>query len=221
MPFELKMNDSLWSRVSPSGSSRVRLTVVSLLASFGLPSQKPPMTQLELCEAKNGTAAILKKTRVCLIVSDSHVSRLGTEGKEGSCGGVIWYEFKLFPNRLQKVWSCSLPVCYITPLSQSTSFTPHWPPFPSWQNALKDCSVIFSMTLWFKVPPRCCLWLVEFSHALLDAWISADPSVSFFVGNQPQVLGHMEILNTARGNDWAFCYMWHEKWSDVCIQSLV
>lgn len=97
------MNESLWSRASPTGSSRVRLIVVSLLLSFGLLSQKLSMTQLELCEAKNGTAAFLKKTRVCLIVSGSHVSRLGTEGKAGSCGGMIWYELKLFPNRLHKV----------------------------------------------------------------------------------------------------------------------
>lgn len=194
------MNDSLWSRVSPSGSSRVQLIVISLLVSFGLLSQKPSMTQLELCEAKNGTAAFLKRTRACLIVSASQVSCLGTEGKAGSCGGTIWYELKLFPNRLHKVWSCSLSVCYITPPSQS-KFYFTLAPFPSWQNALKDSSVIFSMTLWLKVPPRCYLWLVEFSHALLDAWISADPSVSFFIGNQPQVLGHMEILKTARGND--------------------
>lgn len=84
------MSDSLWSRVSPSGWSRVCLFEVSLLVSFGLLSQKPSMTQLELCEAKNGTAAFLKKTRVCLFGSGSHVSRLGTEGKAGSCGGMIW-----------------------------------------------------------------------------------------------------------------------------------
>lgn len=101
--IELKMNHSLWSKVVPSGSSRDRLIVISPLVSFGLLSQKPSMTQLELCEAKNGTAAFLKVTRVCLIVSGSHVSCLGTEGKAGSCGGMIWYELKLFPNRLHKV----------------------------------------------------------------------------------------------------------------------
>lgn len=101
--IELKMNHSLWSKVVSFGSSRHRLIVISLLVSFGLLSQKPSMTQLELCEAKNGTAAFLKVTRVCLIVSGSHVSCLGTGGKAGSCGGMIWYELKLFPNRLHKV----------------------------------------------------------------------------------------------------------------------
>lgn len=34
----------------------------------------------------------------------------GNRGEAGSCGGMIWYELKLFPNRLHRVWSCPLLV---------------------------------------------------------------------------------------------------------------
>lgn len=44
------------------------------------------MTQLELCGAKNGTAAFFKMTQVCLIVSGSYVFCLGTQG-----GGQLWW----------------------------------------------------------------------------------------------------------------------------------
>lgn len=37
----------------------------------------------------------------------------GNRGKAGSCGGMIWYELKLFPNRLHRVWSCPLLVWWI------------------------------------------------------------------------------------------------------------
>lgn len=54
--------------------------------------------------------SVLKMTQVCLFVSASRASCLGTEGRVGSCGGMIWYELKVFPNRLHGVWSCPLLV---------------------------------------------------------------------------------------------------------------
>lgn len=41
----------------------------------------------------------------------------GNREKAGSCGGMIWYELKLFPNRLHRVWSCP-PACLPDSLPQ-------------------------------------------------------------------------------------------------------
>lgn len=82
------MNDCLWSVLSPPGSSRVGPIVVSPLVSFGLLSQKPSMTQLELCEAKNGTAAFFKKD-----TSLSHWIWLSSlPPGNGGEGGQLWWD---------------------------------------------------------------------------------------------------------------------------------
>ena len=62
-----------------------------------------------LSSAKNGTAAFLKWHKFASLYL-AHMSPAWEQWEEGSCGGMIWYELKLFPNRLQRVWSCPLHV---------------------------------------------------------------------------------------------------------------
>lgn len=61
------------------------------------------MTQLELCGAKNGTAAFFLKRHKFVSLYLAHMSSAWEHREEGSCGGMIWYELKLFPNRLHRV----------------------------------------------------------------------------------------------------------------------
>lgn len=60
------------------------------------------MTQLELCGAKNGTAAFFKLHKFVSLYL-AHMSSAWEQREEGSCGEMIWYELKLFPNRLHRV----------------------------------------------------------------------------------------------------------------------
>lgn len=100
----------------------------------------------------------------------AHMSPPWERKEEGSCGGMIWYELKLFPNRLHRVWSCPLFVWW-TPF---TSINPRRACIMLHQlflllvflfftvkcSANNNTGCIFSMTLRLKVPPPCYLWLV-------------------------------------------------------------
>lgn len=70
------------------------------------------MTQLELCRAKNGTAAFFKWQKFVSLYL-ARMSAAWELWEQGSCGGMIWYELELFPNRLHLVWSCPLHVWWI------------------------------------------------------------------------------------------------------------
>lgn len=92
----------------------------------------------------------------------------GKRREEGSCGGMIWYELKLFPNRLHRVWSSPLLVWWILSTSinqRSACITLHqlfsFLFFLFFTTANNNKGFIFSMTLWLKVPRPCYLWLVE------------------------------------------------------------
>lgn len=167
----------------------------------------------------------------------AHKSLAWEQREKGSCGGMIWYELKLFPNRLHRVWSCPptlsggllppISTMYCVTLAPTSSI-----PFLLFTvkcTANNNNGFIFSMTLWLKVPQLYYLWLAEgqgsvvqeFSHAAL---LPPPPpgsglSVSFFVGNQSQVLGQKERLSTARGNDCAFCLTLYPKVVSLCSWS--
>lgn len=69
-------------------------------------SQRLTKTQLELCGAKNGTAAFCKWQKFVSYLAQ--MNSAWEQEEEGSCGGMIWYDLKLFPNRLHGVWSYPL-----------------------------------------------------------------------------------------------------------------
>lgn len=144
------------------------------------------MTQLELCRAKNGTAAFFKWQKFVSLYL-ARMSAAWELWEQGSCGGMIWYELELFPNRLHLVWSCPLHVWWILSYSVKLGrlciilhqlffitsclfFVIH-----SKSSANSNTGFIFSMTLRLKVPQPCYLWLfgeglVIVSHAALLTW---------------------------------------------------
>lgn len=161
----------------------------------------------------------------------AHMSPPWERREEGSCGGMIWYELKLFPNRLQRVWSCPLFVWWVASTSISLRraciilhqlFLPIIVLFFTVKySASNNNACIFSMTLWLKVSQPCYLWLVGRGHlivfpcsvdgmGLLRVW-----SVSVILHPQPQVFSQSARLRTERGNDCAFCstlYSLGRKW---------
>lgn len=107
----------------------------------------------------------------------AHMSPPWERREEGSCGGMIWYELKLFPNRLHRVWSCVLFVWWVA----STSINSRRACIISHQlflpliilfftvkySANNNNGCIFSMTLWLKVPQPYYLWLVGGGHLIV------------------------------------------------------
>lgn len=105
--------------------ARARLIQISLrladchfpparVCSSRLLSQQPTMTQLELfAELKMGQLPFLNDTSLSHCIWLTCLQPGNGEEEEGSCGGMIWYELKLFPNRLHRVWSCPLLVWWI------------------------------------------------------------------------------------------------------------
>lgn len=158
------------------------------------------MTQLELCGAKNGTAAFFKWHKFVSLYL-AHMSPAWEQREEGSCGGMIWYELKLFPNRLHRVWSCPLLVWWIlsTSINQRRAcITLHQLFFPlvflfciAKCTASNNSVFIFSMTLWLKVPRPCYLWLVEgicvivFPCSVVSVGLLRVRSVSVILHRQP------------------------------------
>lgn len=158
----------------------------------------------------------------------------GNRGKAGSCGGMIWYELKLFPNRLHRVWSCPLPVWWnLSPSINQYYITSGL--FPSCvsfivcsfqYNVLKTITMVLYFAwlcgwrcpghttcgqprggLYNSFPMQCCIAQVSWGSGL---------SVSFFIGIQPQVSGQRERPKTARGNDLAVCSTWRWKVVSFC-----
>lgn len=92
------------------------------------------------------------------------------ERRRAAVVGMIWYELKLFPNRLHEVWSCP-PACLVDSLHQcqpeeSTYYITSalFPPrllLSRSKTANNNNGVIFSVTLRLKVPQPYYLWLVE------------------------------------------------------------
>lgn len=162
----------------------------------------------------------------------AHMSLAWEQREKGSCGGMIWYELKLFPNRLHRVWSCPptlsggllppISTMYCVTLAPTSSI-----PFLLFTvkcTANNNNGFIFSMTLWLKVPQLYYLWLAEgqgsvvqeFSHAaLLPGPPPRVRPVCVILCRQPAA-GQKERLRTARGNDCAFCLTLYPKVVSLC-----